>query len=596
MSLTTEVYLCKNTKLFPGCTDNYYFANESARKSFFQGKSAAGLHFTALSYQRETRAMRLPVALMHAEECDYLMFNNPAYENKWIYAFIEKCIYINDEVTEVRFIVDPVQTWLPSCTLAPSEILSETVAVDSKFSEIMNIADYISGTFKPHAKGTLTAASDYATEYVCITSNALICPDKNSSHYDGTKWQAHFSTEYGNNCGKGDTLCYYVFKLSALTNADFISKALGAMASEAISGTLFAAKYKVLNICMVPAICLPAGAVAHLESADKTNIACICPDPDRFNDQIDSTAGGDPISLNDCWTSLYTYGSVDGSFEAYSYNASPRVTEAILSLDTASVGIFGGYTPKNNKLYSAPYCKLRILNNMGDAIDLWPQYFTNFSTAPFDFNFRFAIYGILGESPDVVLYPKAYLKSGSNTINPEYRLSMAPFPNLPYNENKFAEWLQQNSISNALRVGKGVMELAVGNIPGAISTGANMLSEVNNVTSQGISTNLPSNTGAVATALELHAFKWEYLSLQYYDAVNVDNHFKKYGYKVSIFSTPAFNSRVSFDYCQTSDAAFSSAPIPGDMQKELISLMDRGLRLWHGNYLGDYSRDNPIDT
>lgn len=605
MALTTEVYLCKNTKLFPGCTDNYYFSSESARKSFFQGKSASGLHFTALSYQRETRAMRLPIALMHAEECDYLMFNNPAYKNKWIYAFIEKCIYINDEVTEVRFIVDPVQTWLPSCTLGKSFIERCHTATDPTFSRKYLQEDYVKGELYPYANGYLHDSSDkvYDKEYLCIVTNALVYPSDETPAYSGFNWAAAWPKDYGNNCGVSDNLFYYIFDPAGLAN-DGLAYVLTHMIQATVDGSLFTAGYKTINVMMVPELCLNSVMRAKLE-ANPTSGICVCPKAAFFAEEW--SIG---ISYMKAWENCYNYTSVirdsiPGDFSAFTYVSAPIEQELKVSWTEASTGIFGGFTPQNYKMYMSPYAVLRVSNNMGEGEDLRIQNFDGMNDGlnP-DLNFKFKAYGYLSVEPDVILFPLNFLNSGAGKINPNYALKLSKFPSLPYNVDAFAQWRQQSHITTSLTGAQGLLNLglmvaggpvgaagAVQGVAGAVAGAGNFIQSASNAYAHGISTNVPNNSGAVASGLKLHKFRWELLSLRKEQAEGVDGYFNLFGYERNVFEVPSFTVRSSYCYVQA-DVTFTSAPVPADMQRELKSIFLNGLRLWHGNYLGDYTRSN----
>lgn len=64
------------------------------------------------SYQRTglgTIRVNLPFASLY--NCNYMMFKNNSYENKWFYAFITGCGYVSNEVTEVYYEIDVMQTF-----------------------------------------------------------------------------------------------------------------------------------------------------------------------------------------------------------------------------------------------------------------------------------------------------------------------------------------------------------------------------------------------------------------------------------------------------------------------------------------------------
>ena len=64
------------------------------------------------SYQRAglgTIRVQLPYAQVY--NCNYMMFKNTSYENRWFYAFITGASYLSNDVTEVYYTIDVMQTF-----------------------------------------------------------------------------------------------------------------------------------------------------------------------------------------------------------------------------------------------------------------------------------------------------------------------------------------------------------------------------------------------------------------------------------------------------------------------------------------------------
>lgn len=67
---------------------------------------------SALTYQRVNRnTIRINRVADDLYDCNYMMFQNTAYGTKWFYAFIKEVNYINDNVTELVYSIDDIQTW-----------------------------------------------------------------------------------------------------------------------------------------------------------------------------------------------------------------------------------------------------------------------------------------------------------------------------------------------------------------------------------------------------------------------------------------------------------------------------------------------------
>ena len=88
--------------------------------------------YTDFSYQRKDSVIRIPEHIddLIANGCNYVMYKNAAYSNRWFYAFIEKMEYINDGRTDVKIRTDCMQTWMFDITINPSFVEREHAASD----------------------------------------------------------------------------------------------------------------------------------------------------------------------------------------------------------------------------------------------------------------------------------------------------------------------------------------------------------------------------------------------------------------------------------------------------------------------------------
>lgn len=110
-------------------SDTLWFASVGAQTSYFVGKTKRT--FTLQTYQRTERGYcRLEVNPYDIYDCNYMMFQNTSYGSKWFYAFINSIEYINNEVAEVRFELDPIQSWFFDYTLNQCYIERETPRTD----------------------------------------------------------------------------------------------------------------------------------------------------------------------------------------------------------------------------------------------------------------------------------------------------------------------------------------------------------------------------------------------------------------------------------------------------------------------------------
>lgn len=141
----TTLYLLSNVPLDNTYTDTIYFENINAQQTFFNTKISRT--FTNLTYQRiGDNRIRVQASADSLYNCNYLMFQNTGFGNKWFYAFItETPKYINDNTTEIVYEIDVMQTYFFDAVLKPSYIIrqhqSTDIAGDNTLPEPVDIGD-----------------------------------------------------------------------------------------------------------------------------------------------------------------------------------------------------------------------------------------------------------------------------------------------------------------------------------------------------------------------------------------------------------------------------------------------------------------------
>lgn len=117
----STVRLLSGVRLTPEYKDTIFFPNRSAQTDYFIGKTVQS--FESISYQRkEKNTIRLQGVADYYYSVNYMMFRNTNYSNRWFYAFVTSVRYINENVFEIDYEEDVIQTWLLDCTLLPSFI------------------------------------------------------------------------------------------------------------------------------------------------------------------------------------------------------------------------------------------------------------------------------------------------------------------------------------------------------------------------------------------------------------------------------------------------------------------------------------------
>ena len=81
MANITKVYLL-SVPLEDDYKDTLYFANATAQQTYFAGQVVKS--YTDFSYQRKGNVIRVPAQVDTIRNCNYVMYQNTAYSNKWL--------------------------------------------------------------------------------------------------------------------------------------------------------------------------------------------------------------------------------------------------------------------------------------------------------------------------------------------------------------------------------------------------------------------------------------------------------------------------------------------------------------------------------
>ena len=176
----TTVRLLTGVPLDNTYAHTIYFANATVQRQYFESKGKQGCLFSNQSYQRYAKgSIRLSKSADDIYDCNYMMFQNTSYGNRWFYAFINNINYISNTVCEIEYEIDVIQTWFFDVTLMRSFVEREhsatDVAGDNIVPEKVNIGEYW------HGQNIETEMFD---DYCCI----ICCPYMRVSVLGQYKW------------------------------------------------------------------------------------------------------------------------------------------------------------------------------------------------------------------------------------------------------------------------------------------------------------------------------------------------------------------------------------------------------------------------
>lgn len=132
----TAVYLC-NTPLKSDNKNQLTFESRSEQFNYFN--SLAVRRFSDFTYQRKDSIIRVPIneEVLSNDGVNYVMYDNKNFSTRWIYAYITKIEYVNDNVSHIHIKTDVFQTWFLECKVLPSFVVRETVINDELFKHTL---------------------------------------------------------------------------------------------------------------------------------------------------------------------------------------------------------------------------------------------------------------------------------------------------------------------------------------------------------------------------------------------------------------------------------------------------------------------------
>lgn len=121
---TGEIELISNVDIDASYTHQYYFSSLTDQSNFFASK--VFLSVSNGTYQRKNiNTIQVPYEADVIRECKYLRWRNSEYSTKWYYAFVNSIDYINPGVSQINYELDVYQTYLFDVTWKQSFIERE---------------------------------------------------------------------------------------------------------------------------------------------------------------------------------------------------------------------------------------------------------------------------------------------------------------------------------------------------------------------------------------------------------------------------------------------------------------------------------------
>lgn len=188
---SSNIRILKDVPLDTTYNHTIYFASASAQSSYFIGKQKYNL--TNYTYQRvNSNTIRVGLSADDLYDCNYIMFQNTNFGTKWFYAFITEVNYINNEVAEVRYELDVMQSWffdfeLHQCFVEREHALIDTIG-NNIAPEPVALGEYVFNDY-----GKITSALDPLCVIIAVsdTGEAATTGNVYDGVYSGVTYHAY---------------------------------------------------------------------------------------------------------------------------------------------------------------------------------------------------------------------------------------------------------------------------------------------------------------------------------------------------------------------------------------------------------------------
>ena len=338
--------------------------------------------------------------------------------------------------------------------------------------------------------------------------------------------------------------------------------------------------------------------------------------------------------------------------DGYVLNPSAPVTSSSSSYSNGrktSEG-FEGYSPKNKKLYTAPYCMFRVTNYEGEKLDLSFELFANPDFCEFEVDGT-----VIGE-PSMSIYPRDYginANSVRHKTNYDFSMSCDNYACGSWASDVYGSYIQKNGMINAVKMLMGTIGTMVASsmITGGVgavastgtalvtaSTGANMqmmdsAMKLNSYASptlasmsraeaidigrggtyalyQGWKTasemirakntgNTSYGTGTKGTTAQINVHKgifFKTIKIRRYLAEQIDNFFTMYGYAqnklMNVGAYLASQPRPRYCYVQCEDFVVTNSDCENKYKVELAKIMNNGITFWYDGAIGNSANND----
>lgn len=172
----SEIRLLENVDIKSDYKNTFTFPNLQAQISFFTNKAVRTLG--QVSYIRKANQFRFDGNVEEIRNVSYLMYQNPDFENKWFFAFVDQISFVSPNVANIDFTIDVMQTWkfeieYKTCMVEREHVANDTIG-EHTLQENINVGEIITA-------GSQNSNSIKDLIYIFVATEFLAFPPETPS-------------------------------------------------------------------------------------------------------------------------------------------------------------------------------------------------------------------------------------------------------------------------------------------------------------------------------------------------------------------------------------------------------------------------------
>lgn len=579
----STLYLCFGVPLNPTYDGTLTFANATEQFNYFQGQALFGA-MTELSYQRyDDGAITVEMPINHLYGCNYMVFRNIEFSNRWFYAFVNKVEYISNDVTKIYYTIDILQTWMfdwefGNCFIDREHVNDDSIGANTLpepftvgnlvLNSQRNVFEYSSYALVISGYCSIYFATDGSGNF--NTNNPRVWLEEEF----GTVGQTPFVVE-------GNTISNIIHTYIPFTT-DLEKEVAVKYMSSLLEGDFFDSFNKlVTNVTVVPLIhsgdeILGANEIytdIHYNGYRRTRTC-------SGYGEIQSTISLiDPDFYYPTCKKLYTEQFMKVKLSGINGCGEILHQDSVLLNETV-----GGYVSTPVQIQGGVYngCGYRLMfkdkdsENFGRALCLDSG---SIVESPFTASNRPQVIGNMiltaltsaiksFSTMSVSQMPVGNVEGEQSTSLMPYNPTIAAMNDTP----PVVHPMQLDSFGNEAMFGA----------KNAIGYGLPILAKVLGIRGSG----LPKTPMAQSYALDTLDNTWSYYYELYTpnkkDLISIDNYLNTFGYASNRIGKPNTNTRERWNYVKLKWCNFSRANMSADVIAQVKAIFERGVFLWHG--------------